>query len=545
MTVQTETSRSGPYAGAGITGPFTVGFRFLSSSHLRVIRTSVLGVDATLVLDTDYTASGVGASSGTVTLTIALAVGEKLTIIRDVPFTQTADYVTGDSFPAESHEDALDLLTMQAQQLKDDIGRSLTLPATSVGASTELPSAAANSLIGWDETGGGLKNVPVSSLATSIVANTWRVDKFNGTGAQTVFVLSSPPGNTNAVLCSVSGVVQTPGINFSITDALLTFLTGAPAIGINNVVAQFGQSVSTGSPPDLSDVLGVLAVDSGGTGSTNAAAALAALGAAASGANTDINSLANLTTPLSIAQGGSGSSSGFASTPTNKVINGNFGINQRAVSGTVVLAAGIYGHDRFKAGAAGCTYTFATALNVTTITISAGSLIQVVEGLNLQSGAVVLSWTGTSTGKIDAGSFSASGVTGTAIGGTNMTLEFSTGTLSLVQLETGAVASAFEQRLYGHELVLCQRYHYTAPISRVSHVMTVSAAGWDLSTVFTFPVRMRVAPTITAPTWTLATSGTPAFFSITTDSTRVGAGSTAAGSTQFANSSAFSVTAEL
>ncbi|MFN5350882.1 MAG: hypothetical protein ACK5A0_15345, partial [Polaromonas sp.] len=65
-----------------------------------------------------------------------------------------------------------------------------------------------------------------------------------------------------------------------------------------------------------------------------------------------------------------GSPSGFK----NRIINGQLNINQRGVSGTVTLAAGAYGHDRFKAGASGCTYTFATSANVTTLTITAGTL---------------------------------------------------------------------------------------------------------------------------------------------------------------------------
>ena len=142
----------------------------------------------------------------------------------------------------------------------------------------------------------------------------------------------------------------------------------------------------------------------------------------------------------------------------NELINGNFGVNQRAVTGTVTLAAGAYGHDRWKAGAGGCTYTFATALNVTTLTISAGTLIQVIEGINLQSGTYTLSWTGTAAGKIGTGALSASGITGTAVGGTNLNIEFNTGTLSKVQFEEGIVNSAFETRPYGMELALCQRY---------------------------------------------------------------------------------------
>ena len=182
----------------------------------------------------------------------------------------------------------------------------------------------------------------------------------------------------------------------------------------------------------------------------------------------------------------------------NKLINGNFGINQRGVSGTVVLAAGAYGHDRFKAGASGCTYTFATSANVTTLTISAGSLQQVVEGLNLQSGTHVLSWSGTAQGSLDGGAYGASGaVTATAVGGTNMTVEFNTGTVSLAQLEEGSLASRFEQRLIGVELALCQRYAETLsypislPLLAVVYSNGLGAVGYA-----PFKVGKRVAPTV-------------------------------------------------
>lgn len=100
-----------------------------------------------------------------------------------------------------------------------------------------------------------------------------------------------------------------------------------------------------------------------------------------------------------------GTINGGAIGTKNAIINGNFGINQRGVSGTVSLAAGAYGHDRWKAGASGCTYTFVTSQNVTTITITAGTLQQVIEGLNLQSGTYLLSWTGTAQGRVDSGSY--------------------------------------------------------------------------------------------------------------------------------------------
>jgi len=147
----------------------------------------------------------------------------------------------------------------------------------------------------------------------------------------------------------------------------------------------------------------------------------------------------------------------------NRIINGNFWINHRNVSGTVTLAAGAYGHDRWKAGAGGCTYTFSTTLNITTITISAGTLMQVIEGANLQSGAHILSWAGTAQGRVDTGAYGVTGVAGTAVGGTNQTIEFNTGTLGLVMYERGSVATSFENR-YALELALCRRF--TRPVPR-------------------------------------------------------------------------------
>ena len=147
----------------------------------------------------------------------------------------------------------------------------------------------------------------------------------------------------------------------------------------------------------------------------------------------------------------------------NRVIDGGFILNQRVyVSGTS-LASGVYGHDRWKGGASGGTYTFTQgALGVnTTITITAGSIIQVIEGCNVaEGGTYVLSWTGTAQGRLNGGTYGASGtvtVTGWTAG-TNLNVEFNTGTCGSVQLEKGSTATSFDYRDYGRELIMCQRY---------------------------------------------------------------------------------------
>jgi hypothetical protein len=214
-------------------------------------------------------------------------------------------------------------------------------------------------------------------------------------------------------------------------------------------------------------------------------------------------------------EGNNGAAWTAISSLSSKLINGGFPINQLALTGTVALAAGAYGHDMWKAGAGGCTYTFSTVQNVTTVTISAGTLMQVIEGLNLQSGQHYLTWTGTATGRVDSGAYGASGVVGTAIGGTNQTVEFGVGTLSLVGYTQSAISS-FEFRPIGVELPLCQRYYQKTYDLGVA---PGSATQIGAITVFSlqsnrpyinskFPVVMRATPTITIYNPTTGAIGT-------------------------------------
>jgi hypothetical protein len=185
----------------------------------------------------------------------------------------------------------------------------------------------------------------------------------------------------------------------------------------------------------------------------------------------------------------------------NRIINGNFAINQRAVSGTVALAAGVYGHDRFKAGAGGCTYTFATSGADTILTISAGSLIQVIEGANIEGGIYTLSQAGTAQARIgingasSAAEYAALPLTSaSAAGGQNITIEFTTGTASKAQLEAGSVATPFERRPYGLELSLCQRYYWQREAAFATYQTAGTTSG--SATTFNLPQVMRIAPSV-------------------------------------------------
>lgn len=187
--------------------------------------------------------------------------------------------------------------------------------------------------------------------------------------------------------------------------------------------------------------------------------------------------------------GGTGQRAGLR----NKIINGNFGINQRNYVSGAATTAGQYTLDRWKVTGTGGV-TFSTTANKTTVTIPSGqTLQQVVEGLNLESGTYVLSWEGTAQGRIDGGSYGASGaVTASITGGTNTTIEFNTGTVALVMLEKGTVATPFEHRPYGMELALCQRYYYRLTGPRFGGGYNLTSSSANVRT--TFPAPMRVAP---------------------------------------------------
>lgn len=168
MTVPSGISKV-DYSGNDVTVAFSSGFRFLQNADLLVtLVVDATGVETTQVLDTDYTVTGAGDATGTVTMTTAPATGETLIISRDMTLTQEVDYVENDKFPAETHETALDKLTMVAQQLEEEQSRSLSVPLSVTGVSLELPSPGSLKYLRWNVAADAIENADgtVSSAAS-------------------------------------------------------------------------------------------------------------------------------------------------------------------------------------------------------------------------------------------------------------------------------------------------------------------------------------------------------------------------------------------
>lgn len=194
------------------------------------------------------------------------------------------------------------------------------------------------------------------------------------------------------------------------------------------------------------------------------------------------------------------SASGVVSTASaglrSRIINGGFGVNQRNVAGTVVLAAGAYGHDRWKAGVAGCTYTYSTVAGVTALNITAGSLVQVIEGANVEGGTYTASSTGTAQGRVLGGIYASAPFQITGVtAGINLGVEFGIGTIASVQLEPGTVGTPFERRPIGLETLLCQRY-FEVDTTQLGGAYPTGGAGASTVAQIVFKANKRIVPTM-------------------------------------------------
>jgi len=88
-------------------------------------------------LSTHYTVSGAGdEGGGSITFLTddytAPEINEQVVIYNNPSMTQLVDYVSGDAFPAETHELALDRVTIQQKRTREMVERSLSLPDTDI-----------------------------------------------------------------------------------------------------------------------------------------------------------------------------------------------------------------------------------------------------------------------------------------------------------------------------------------------------------------------------------------------------------------------------
>jgi hypothetical protein len=239
MTVNTTISRS-VANGDGTSITFAVPFYFLEADDLLIYVGGVLQA-----ITTDYAVSGAGnAAGGSITFTATPPAGSgNVVIIRDPDLLQSTKYPPNDPFPAQTHETALDKLTMLVQRARDLIGRAFTFnDADTSGASLAVPSPQAGYLIGWNGAGNGLANfanigdgsglpLPVSITNGGTGASTASLARTNlgvaATGAISGSGLTMNTGKLLARGSAGSGVIEeiTPGAGLSVSSGGILVLS--------------------------------------------------------------------------------------------------------------------------------------------------------------------------------------------------------------------------------------------------------------------------------------------------------------------------------
>lgn len=140
MLVSNEISKN-QYVGDGSATEFAYTFPILDSTHIEVYRqlSTETALEAKLVPAEEYTVEGAGVESGgKVIFKTAPSSGTKLSILRNVPITQLYQYQELDSFPAESHENALAKLTMICQGMDERLDRAIVVSPTDTVTPDEL-----------------------------------------------------------------------------------------------------------------------------------------------------------------------------------------------------------------------------------------------------------------------------------------------------------------------------------------------------------------------------------------------------------------------
>lgn len=165
MTVETQ-SNIVIYTGdaSAVTFPFT--FPVYDEEDLYVYKYTILtGEYEQYTLSTDYTVSGVGEETGgSITLDETLAATHKVIITRLVPLTQDLDVMNQGGFYPANVETQLDLMVMQIQQLKEEVGRAIRYPiGESLGTIPAAPQRISK-LLGFG-TAGELRLATTGELA--------------------------------------------------------------------------------------------------------------------------------------------------------------------------------------------------------------------------------------------------------------------------------------------------------------------------------------------------------------------------------------------
>jgi hypothetical protein len=326
MTVSSTTVKQS-YSGNGSTSAFTYSFLINSTAELTVIiRTDSTGTETVKSIGTHYNVSD-SAGSGTVTFTSGNipASGETVVLIRDTNLTQTTDYVENDPFPAESHESALDKLTLQTQELQEELDRSIKLSRTNTMTSTEFTVGAtdrADKILAFDGSGEISVTQELGTFQGNWSASTTYAvrDLVKDTSTNNIFIVNtahtssgSQPLTTNTNSAKYDLIVDAASATTSASAAASSATAAASSATTATTKASEAATSATNAATSETN-----AATSASTASTQATNAASSATSAASSASTATTKASEASASATNAASSATSASSSASTATTK-----------------------------------------------------------------------------------------------------------------------------------------------------------------------------------------------------------------------------------
>ena len=191
-----------------------------------------------------------------------------------------------------------------------------------------------------------------------------------------------------------------------------------------------------------------------------------------------------------------------ASESKNLLVNSGFWFNDTGYVSNTALLNTEYGHDNYKAGSGGCTYTFTQSGNLPIqINITAGSLVTAIEDFNYAdySEDVTVSWGGTAQARAVNGlttnlleeSYAVSPITVTKTANIGLSIEFGIGTVGKIVAVRGSSTVGWGEYDIGQEKLRSQRYNQLKSVSQGIQISDTSI-GYTLNSYSL--VSMRINP---------------------------------------------------
>lgn len=272
MTIETQSNKA-VFTGNGATIVFPYTFIIPSSNDL-IISLVTLATGTTVILNpTSYSVTGIGdPAGGSVTYPLSggapITAATSLVIEREVSYVQETDLTNQGGVYPQDIEDALDFLTMQTQQINEQMGRAVQFPITDTGIGTLPPAAArAGKYFTFDALGQPTASsavagsVPVSVAIAPLLNSVSTAAFAAALGALLGDAGVTSAGSANAQTIAFPGYILANGTRttfkagFTNTGAATLNVNGTGAIGIrkqttSGLAPLIGTEITVGTQTD-------------------------------------------------------------------------------------------------------------------------------------------------------------------------------------------------------------------------------------------------------------------------------------------------------